>query len=102
MLIEEELLICGDPDEVLRQCKRWERAGADQLSFGLPVGVPKEETLQTIRLVGEHVIPKIDTDPVHRTSRFRQGPERSSAGAGRVVAGRAHAAEPQIDTAPRP
>ena len=73
VLIEEELLICGDPDEVLRQCERWERAGADQLSFGLPVGVPKEETLQTIRLVGEHVIPKIDTDPVHRTSRFRQG-----------------------------
>jgi hypothetical protein len=35
------------------------------------VGVPKEETLQTIRLIGEHVIPKIDTDPVHRTSRFR-------------------------------
>jgi len=27
--------------------------------------------LQTIRLIGEHVIPKIDTDPVHRTSRFR-------------------------------
>lgn len=43
----------------------------DQLSFGLPVGVPKEATLQTIRLVGEHVIPKIDTDPVHRTTRFR-------------------------------
>ncbi|MFE7167085.1 LLM class flavin-dependent oxidoreductase [Streptomyces sp. NPDC057616] len=71
LLIEEELLICGDPDEVLTQCKRWEQAGADQLSFGLPVGVPKEETLQTIRLIGEHVIPKIDTDPVHRTSRFR-------------------------------
>ncbi|MER6470532.1 LLM class flavin-dependent oxidoreductase [Streptomyces collinus] len=71
LLIEEELLICGDPDEVLRQCKRWEQAGADQLSFGLPVGVPKEATLRTIRLIGEHVIPKIDTDPVHRTSRFR-------------------------------
>jgi hypothetical protein len=24
-----------------------------------------------IRLMGEHVIPKIDTDPVHRSSRFR-------------------------------
>ncbi|MFG2927801.1 LLM class flavin-dependent oxidoreductase [Streptomyces achromogenes] len=71
LLIEEELLVCGDPDEVLRQCERWERAGADQLTFGLPVGVPKEETLRTIRLIGEHVIPKIDTDPVHRTSRFR-------------------------------
>ncbi|MGW3271599.1 hypothetical protein ACWDFH_08975, partial [Streptomyces kronopolitis] len=28
------------PDEVLGQCRRWERAGADQLSFGLPIGIP--------------------------------------------------------------
>ncbi|CAM5233840.1 LLM class flavin-dependent oxidoreductase [Streptomyces californicus] len=27
--------------------------------------------MNTIRLIGEHVIPQIDTDPVHRTSRFR-------------------------------
>ncbi|MBC9716355.1 LLM class flavin-dependent oxidoreductase [Streptomyces sp. TRM66268-LWL] len=72
LLIQEELLVCGDPDEVLQQCKRWEQAGADQLSFGIPVGVPKEEVLTTLKLVGEHVIPKIDTDPVHRTTRFRQ------------------------------
>ena len=26
-----------------------------------------EDTLETIRLIGEHVIPKIDTDPEHRT-----------------------------------
>ena len=31
-----------------------------------------EDTLETIRLMGEHVIPKIDTDPVHRTTRMRQ------------------------------
>jgi len=24
-----------------------------------------------IRLIGEHVIPKIDTDPVHSTDRYR-------------------------------
>ena len=28
--------------------------------------------INTIKLIGEHVIPKIDTDPVHRTTRFRQ------------------------------
>ncbi|MYT31065.1 MULTISPECIES: LLM class flavin-dependent oxidoreductase [unclassified Streptomyces] len=72
VLIDEELMICGDPDEVLRQCKRWEQAGADQLSFGLPIGVSYEDTMNTIRLIGEHVIPKIDTDPVHRTTRFRR------------------------------
>ncbi|MER0446375.1 LLM class flavin-dependent oxidoreductase [Streptomyces sp. Edi4] len=71
LLIAEELMICGDPDEVTAQCKRWEQAGADQLSFGLPIGVSFDDTMQTIRLIGEHVIPVIDTDPVHRTSRFR-------------------------------
>jgi hypothetical protein len=24
-----------------------------------------------IRLMGQHVIPKVDTDPLHRTTRFR-------------------------------
>ncbi|MEV6104076.1 LLM class flavin-dependent oxidoreductase [Streptomyces sp. NPDC051940] len=71
-LISEELMICGDPSEVLTQCKRWEAAGADQLSFGLPIGIGYEDTLNTIRLIGEHVIPEIDTDPVHRTTRYRQ------------------------------
>ncbi|GAA2061164.1 LLM class flavin-dependent oxidoreductase [Streptomyces albiaxialis] len=71
LLIAEELMICGNPEEVLQQCKRWEQAGADQLSFGLPVGVPYEDTMNTIKLIGEHVIPQIDTDPVHRTTRFR-------------------------------
>ncbi|NDZ79614.1 LLM class flavin-dependent oxidoreductase [Streptomyces sp. SID10853] len=72
LLIAEELMICGDPGEVLQQCKRWEQAGADQLSFGLPIGISSEDTLNSIKLIGEHVIPQIDTDPVHRTTRFRQ------------------------------
>ncbi|MFI8966574.1 LLM class flavin-dependent oxidoreductase [Streptomyces sp. NPDC053493] len=72
LLIQEELMICGDPSEVLAQCKRWEQAGADQLSFGLPIGISYEDTMNTIKLIGEHVIPEIDTDPVHRTTRFRQ------------------------------
>ncbi|MGY3844301.1 LLM class flavin-dependent oxidoreductase [Streptomyces hydrogenans] len=72
LLIAEELMICGDPSEVFAQCKRWERAGADQLSFGLPIGISYEDTMNSIRLIGEHVIPEIDTDPVHRTTRFRQ------------------------------
>ena len=63
-------VICGDPDEALQQCKRWEAAGADQLVFGVGCA-SKEDTLEMIRLMGEHVIPKIDTDPVHRTTRFR-------------------------------
>jgi hypothetical protein len=32
----------------------------------------KAESLEMVRLMGEHVIPKIDTDPVHRTTRMRE------------------------------
>jgi alkanesulfonate monooxygenase SsuD/methylene tetrahydromethanopterin reductase-like flavin-dependent oxidoreductase (luciferase family) len=62
--------IMGDPDDALQQCQRWEAAGADQVVFGLgPTTL--EQSHETIRLMGEHVIPKIDLDPVHRTTRFR-------------------------------
>jgi len=63
-------VVCGDPADALEQCRRWESAGADQLVFGVGTAT-KQDTLETIRLFGEHIIPKIDTDPVHRTTRFR-------------------------------
>jgi hypothetical protein len=63
-------VICGDPGQALEQCKRWEASGADQLVFGLGCA-SKADTLEMIRLMGEHVIPKIDTDPIHRSTRFR-------------------------------
>ena len=63
-------LICGDPDHALEQCRRWESAGTDQLIFGTGTA-SVEDTLEMIELMGKHVIPKIDTDPVHRTSRMR-------------------------------
>ncbi len=67
----EQGSIIGDPDHALDQCRRWQDAGCDQLVFG--VGSARhEDTLEMIRLMGEHVIPKIDTDPVHRTTRLRE------------------------------
>ena len=63
--------VIGDPDDALAQCRRWESAGADQLVFGVGTATT-EQMLETVRLLGEHVIPKIDTDPVHRTTRFRE------------------------------
>jgi len=68
--LHERGLICGDPDHALKQCLRWEAAGADQLVFGTG-SARHEDTLEMIRLMGEHVIPKIDKDPEHRTNRFR-------------------------------
>jgi hypothetical protein len=32
----------------------------------------QDEMLRTIELLGEHVIPKIDTDPEHSTTRYRR------------------------------
>jgi alkanesulfonate monooxygenase SsuD/methylene tetrahydromethanopterin reductase-like flavin-dependent oxidoreductase (luciferase family) len=64
-------LVAGDPDQALAAARRWEAGGADQLVFGLGSD-SVEGTLETIRLVGEHVIAKVDTDPVHRTTRMRE------------------------------
>lgn len=47
-----------------------EAAGADQILV-LRGARTRQQTLDMIRLMGEHVIPKIDTDPVHRSSRSR-------------------------------
>jgi alkanesulfonate monooxygenase SsuD/methylene tetrahydromethanopterin reductase-like flavin-dependent oxidoreductase (luciferase family) len=63
-------MVVGDPDDALEQCRAWEAAGADQLVIGVGPG-SHEATLETIRLIGEHVIPKLDPDPVHRTTRQR-------------------------------
>jgi alkanesulfonate monooxygenase SsuD/methylene tetrahydromethanopterin reductase-like flavin-dependent oxidoreductase (luciferase family) len=67
--------IVGDPAQALEQCQRWESAGCNQLAFGMS-GDRLEDTLETIRLMGEHVIPYIDTDPVHSTTRYRSTASR--------------------------
>lgn len=64
-------MVCGTPDQALAQCRRWEAAGADQLVFGCGMST-KDEMLKTIALLGEHVIPKVDTDPEHSTTRYRR------------------------------
>ena len=63
-------VIIGNPDEALAQLRRWEATGIDQVCFGIGPA-PIEETLETIRLIGEHVIPKIDTDPEFKSNRNR-------------------------------
>jgi alkanesulfonate monooxygenase SsuD/methylene tetrahydromethanopterin reductase-like flavin-dependent oxidoreductase (luciferase family) len=63
--------IVGDPDDVIQQVKAWEATGADQLLMLRGVKT-KEETLRMIRLMGDHVIPKFDLDPEHRTTRQRR------------------------------
>jgi alkanesulfonate monooxygenase SsuD/methylene tetrahydromethanopterin reductase-like flavin-dependent oxidoreductase (luciferase family) len=64
-------IVLGDPDDALIQCKRWEESGIDQLVFGIGPA-PIAETIKTIELLGKYVIPKIDTDPVVSTTRYRE------------------------------
>ena len=71
-LIDRGMMVCGTPDEVVGQMERYAAAGPDQVTFGLPNDMPIEAAIETIELFGEHVIPKFDTDPVHRTTRFRE------------------------------
>jgi len=73
--IEERIragyMLCGDPDEVLEQVRKYENVGCDQVVFGLPISMPLDAAIETVRLFGTQVIPKLDPDPVHRSSRFR-------------------------------
>jgi hypothetical protein len=39
--------------------------------FGLPLDMPWEAARESVRLFGDHVIPRFDTDPEHSTSRYR-------------------------------
>jgi alkanesulfonate monooxygenase SsuD/methylene tetrahydromethanopterin reductase-like flavin-dependent oxidoreductase (luciferase family) len=70
--IDEGYLLCGDPDEIVEQVRRYEAVGCDQLVFGFPLDLPLEQAKESIRLFGEHVIPKFDPDTVHRTTRMRE------------------------------
>ena len=63
--------VMGDPDQALKGAQQWADAGADQLVFGMGSS-ERADDLKTIELLGEYVIPKIDTDPVHRTTRLRE------------------------------
>ncbi len=71
-MIEGGFMFCGDPDEVTQQMKRAEATGVDQVSISLAIDMPQEVALETVRLMGEHVIPVFDTDPEHRTTKQRR------------------------------
>lgn len=69
-MVKQEASLIGTPDQAFKACQQWSDAGADQLVLGIGPA-PLEDTLETIRLFGEHIIPKLDTDPIHSTTRYR-------------------------------
>ena len=51
--------VLGTPDQCIETCRRYEEAGVDQLLCLVnPYKIPHDKVLQTIQLMGEHVIPE--------------------------------------------
>ena len=51
--------IAGDPDEVIERCRAYEAAGVDLLLCLVnPYKIPHEKVMQTIELMGKHVLPE--------------------------------------------
>jgi alkanesulfonate monooxygenase SsuD/methylene tetrahydromethanopterin reductase-like flavin-dependent oxidoreductase (luciferase family) len=63
----------GSPDQVIETMRVYERAGADQVTFGMLSSlVPVDLAVEAVETFGRHVIPEFDRDPVHRTTRLRE------------------------------
>lgn len=58
--IEAGSIMVGDPEDCLKVAKRYEEAGVDLLLMLVQVAaLPHEKVMQTIDLIGKHVMPKL-------------------------------------------
>jgi alkanesulfonate monooxygenase SsuD/methylene tetrahydromethanopterin reductase-like flavin-dependent oxidoreductase (luciferase family) len=58
-LLAQGAVISGSPDDLVQQARRYEEAGTDILLCLLnPYAVPHESCMETIELIGRHVIPE--------------------------------------------
>jgi alkanesulfonate monooxygenase SsuD/methylene tetrahydromethanopterin reductase-like flavin-dependent oxidoreductase (luciferase family) len=75
-------MLCGTPEDICEQLEKgYTKVGFDQLVFGMPNHLNKEETIECLELFGKQVIPNFDKDPVHRSTRFREEAEEKLAAA---------------------
>ena len=70
-LIAGGFMLVGNPDEVSEQLESYKSVGCDQLVFGLPQDLHKDEIFELLELFGDKVIPEHDPDRVHSTDRYR-------------------------------
>ena len=61
-------MMVGNPDEVSEQLEAYKSVGCDQLVFGIPQDLHRDEVLELLELFGDKVIPEHDhdRDPLHR------------------------------------
>ena len=70
-LIAGGFMMVGNPEEVSEQLEAYKSVGCDQLVFGLPQDLHKDEILELLELFGDKVIPEHDLDRVHSTDKYR-------------------------------
>jgi alkanesulfonate monooxygenase SsuD/methylene tetrahydromethanopterin reductase-like flavin-dependent oxidoreductase (luciferase family) len=71
LAVQAGAILAGTPEEVSKCLGAYAETGVDQLAFGLPSYLTKDEAAETIELFGDQVIPEWDTDPEHRTTKMR-------------------------------
>jgi hypothetical protein len=64
-------MLVGNPEEVSEQLEAYKSVGCDQLVFGMPQDLHRDEILELLETFGDQVIPEHDTDRVHSTDRYR-------------------------------
>jgi alkanesulfonate monooxygenase SsuD/methylene tetrahydromethanopterin reductase-like flavin-dependent oxidoreductase (luciferase family) len=65
--------VVGTPDDCAASLEKWVDIGVDQLIMGPSGSVYSHDLLErTIKLFGDEVIPRFDTDPEHSTSKYRR------------------------------
>lgn len=71
--IDSGLAIYGNPETCARGIESWSSVGADQVIFScLTTAVPLEVHRESIERFGAEVVPALDRDPLHRSTRHRE------------------------------
>ena len=71
-MVDAGVMAIGDPDACTRVAQAYADAGADQLVVSpMTTTMPFETAVESMRLFGQTVIPKFDTDPTFRSDRMR-------------------------------
>lgn len=67
---EQDMVIIGTPEECLRKFLKYEEAGVDQVLCYINFGyLPQAAVLESITLLGDHVIPELRKAGAHRMAR---------------------------------